>query len=340
NRFPTKRQGGRQWYHVIPRTAVTGADRYLGTEEDERRLFYVAITRSKKHLFCSWAPEGSNLYSKESPFLREFVAAGYALTREPAAQPPAAIEPRSAVERAEIALTFSELKYLFECPYQFKLRFLYGFNPGFSERLGYGKSLHDALAEVHRRTLDGEKLDGQTVPSLLDTHLHLPFAWDNLRADMREKADQVLRRYFRENAEVLDKIEHAEKTIELKLADGVVVHGRIDLIRRTDTKQVIIIDFKSTDRAQVEDLTRDQLNIYALGYLQLTGHSADLVEIYNLDEGAGAAVRELVDPGLLGATEQRVVAAGKRIRDGSLCRRGQCSGCDFSGICRTDLAGA
>ncbi len=140
NRFPTKRQGGRQWYHVIPRTAVTGADRYLGTEEDERRLFYVAITRSKKHLFCSWAPEGSNLYSKESPFLREFIAAGYALTREPAAQPPAAIEPRPAVERAEIALTFSELKYLFECPYQFKIRFLYGFNPGFSERLGYGNA--------------------------------------------------------------------------------------------------------------------------------------------------------------------------------------------------------
>ena len=340
NRFPTKRQGGRQWYHVIPKAAVVGADRYLGTEEDERRLFYVAITRSKKYLFCTWAPEGGNLYSKESPFLRELVAGGYALTREPALPVPPAIAPRPATAKAEIALTFSELKYLFECPYQFKLRFLYGFNPGYNERLGYGKSLHDALAEVHRRTLDGEHLDDQAVPALLDTHFHLPFGWEELRADMRAKADQVLRRYFRENAEVLDKIVHAEKTIELKLAEGVVVHGRIDLIRRTDTNQVIIIDFKSTDRAQTEEVTRDQLHIYALGYQQLTGHPADLVEIYNLDQGSGASVRELVDYSLLSETEGRVVAAGTLIRDGCLDRIsacGTCGACDFVGICRSDI---
>jgi DNA helicase-2/ATP-dependent DNA helicase PcrA len=339
NRFPGKRQGGRQWYHIIPREAVVGADLYLGTEQDERRLFYVALTRSKKYLFCSWAPEGSNLYSKESPFMREFVAGGYALTREPARPEPTPIEPRPATALAEIALTFSELKYLFECPYQFKLRFLYGFNPGYNERLGYGKSLHDVLAEVHRRTLDGEHLDGDSVPALLDTHFHLPFGWDELREDMKAKADQVLRRYFRENAEVLDKIEHAEKIIELKLADGVVVHGRIDLIRRTDTNQIIIIDFKSTDRVQAEDVTRDQLHIYALGYQQLTGKPADLVEIYNLDEGSGASVRELVDHGLLADTEERVVAAGTRIRDGGLDRItacGICAACDFVGICRSD----
>jgi DNA helicase II / ATP-dependent DNA helicase PcrA len=325
---------------VIPRNAVIGADRYLGTVEDERRLFYVALTRSKKYLYCTWAPEGKRGYDKPSPFLREFVAGGYALTREPNLPAPVAIGPHPAVERAEIALTFSELKYFFECTYQFKLRFLYGFNPGYNERLGYGKSLHDALAEVHRRTLDGEHVDVADVPALLDMHFHLPFAWDELRADMCAKADQVLRRYFAENAEMLDKIEHAEKTIELKLTDGVVVHGRNDLIRRTDTNQIIVIDFKSTDRAQVEEAPRDQLNIYALGYQQLTGRSADLVEIYNLDEGAGAAVRELVDAELLTATEQRVVNAGRLIREGSLCRPHQCAGCDFMGICRTDLAGA
>lgn len=337
NRFPSKRPGGRQWYHVIPRNAVVGADRYLGTVEDERRLFYVALTRSKKYLFCTWAPEGKRGYDNPSPFLREFVAGGYALTKEPNLPAPPVIEPKPAVERTEIALTFSELKYFFECPYQFRLRFLYGFNPGYNERLGYGKSLHDALAEVHRRVLDGEKVNASTVPALLDNHFHLPFAWDELRTDMRAKADQVLRRYFAENAEMLDKIEHAEKTIELKLADGVVVHGRIDLIRRTDTNQIIVIDFKSTDRAQEEDATRDQLNIYALGYQQLTGRPADLVEIYNLDEGAGAAVRELVDTALLAQTEEKVVVAGRTIRDGNLCRPQQCGGCDFKGICRSDI---
>lgn len=209
NRFPSKRQGGRQWYRIIPQAAVLGAERYLGTMEDERRLFYVALTRSKKWLACTWAPEASRMFQAESPLLREYVAAGLALTRAPALPAAAAVPPRPAQAVSEIALSFSELKYLFECPYQFKLRFQYGFNPGFSERLGFGKSLHDALAELHRRTLDGECLDATAVPGLLDTHLHLPFAWDGLRADMRIKADAVLRRYLHENAAVLDKLVHA-----------------------------------------------------------------------------------------------------------------------------------
>lgn len=334
NRFPNRKPGGRQWYSVIPEEAVVGAERYKGTEEDERRLFYVALTRSKKYLFCTWAPENKRGYSKQSPFLREFVAGGEALTSEPVIPQPERIEPQPAEERKEIALTFSELKYFFECPYQFKLRFLYGFNPGYNERLGYGKSLHDALAEVHRRALDGEYLEECEVPSLLDIHFHLPFAWDELRADMRDKADKVLRRYFAEVGHLLDRIEYAEKSIELKLAEGVVVHGRIDLIRRTDTGQVTIIDFKSTDRAQEEEVTKEQLHLYALGYQQLTGESADLIEIYNLDEGAGASVRELVDHDLLVSVESQVVDAGRQICESDLDRLEKCSGCDFKNICR------
>ena len=63
---------------------------------------------------------------------------------------------RPAARRRTVTLSFSELKYLFECPYQFKLRFLYGFNPPLHEALGYGKGLHDALAEVHKRALAGD----------------------------------------------------------------------------------------------------------------------------------------------------------------------------------------
>lgn len=155
------------------------------------------------------------MYNNESPLLREFVAGGEALTREPTRHLPERIEPRPAEESPEIALTFSELKYFFECPYQFKLRFLYGFNPGFNERLGYGKSLHDVLAEVHRRALDHEYLEDDAILSLLDNNFHLPFAWDGLRADMRTKAEKVLKRYFDENGHLLDKIEYAEKILSL-----------------------------------------------------------------------------------------------------------------------------
>ena len=64
--------------------------------------------------------------------------------------------PQPVHETPQVTLSFSELKYLFECPYQFKLRFLYGFNPPLHEALGYGKGLHDALSEIHKRALDGD----------------------------------------------------------------------------------------------------------------------------------------------------------------------------------------
>jgi len=49
---------------------------------------------------------------------------------------PEKLSPTARTQVANIALSFSELKYLFECPYQFKLRFLYGFNPPLAEALG------------------------------------------------------------------------------------------------------------------------------------------------------------------------------------------------------------
>lgn len=339
NRFPSKKQGGRKWSHVIPAAAVVGATRYDGCEDDERRLFYVALTRSKKYLYCTWAPEASKgMFSNQSLFVNEVTAPTFVLTREPTLDPIEKITPEVGTEEAEVILTFSELKYFYECPYQFKLRFMYGFNPGFHEKIGFGKSLHDALAEVHRKALDGEYSTPDHVPQLLDVHFHLPYAWQSLKDDMRQQADRALRRYLYENGAILDKVKYAEQAIELKLAEGIVVHGRIDLIRRSDTNEVIIIDFKSTERSQEEDVTRQQLHIYALGYQQLTGSRADLVEIYNLDEGAGATVRELVDDAMLQQTEAAIVSAGLDIKENRLCRAGHCSGCDLTGICRSDVA--
>ncbi len=148
------------------------------------------------------------------------------------------------------------------------------------------------------------------------------------------------------NSEILDVALLRLTPVKENLwVSGIVMHdvnlhaGRIDLIRRIDTNEVIIIDFKSTERSQEEDVTRQQLHIYALGYQQLTGSRANLVEIYNLDEGAGATVRELVDDTMLWQSEEAIVEAGRAIKENRLCRMERCCGCDFQGICRSD-AGA
>jgi DNA helicase II / ATP-dependent DNA helicase PcrA len=337
NRFPHQRIGGLNLFHVIPDQAVPDADRYRGTVQDETRLFYVAVTRAQKFLFASTSPGSRNMARPSSFFLH---CAGHArfLTRDPGVPEDAErLEPRAHHDVPQVTLSFSELKYFFECPYQFKLRFLYGFNPPLHEALGYGKGLHDALAEVHKRALDGDLLDQAAAEELVDRHLHTPFAYPRLRQALRRSAIESVERYLRQHEDDLERTLHSEKQIQVHIAPGITVDGRIDLVRRLDTNETSIVDFKSTDRAQADDVTRDQLHVYAVGYEELSGERADLIEVLNLD-AEGKTVREQVNAPLLEGVRGRIRDAGEALRSNDLPRHEQwcnhCDQCDLAELCR------
>lgn len=337
NRFPSKRQGGRSVWHVIPESAVHNAERYKGTVEDERRLFYVALTRAERYLFCSWAPIESNRNQRKvSMFYRELTEDEHVLTREPLLPTLPLRTPKPRREEVSIPLTFSELKYYFICPYQFKLRFLYGFDAPINRAIGYGNSLHDALAEIHAESLRGCIPSASDVPELVQRHLHLPFANKEVENYLRQAAEESLARYLTEHHDELHRLEHVEKVVELKLDEGVVVNGRIDLIRHTDTDEVVIVDFKSDERAQQEDITEMQLHTYAVGYEQLTGKRPDLIEIHNMDRGG--ARRALVDAQLIEDIMVTITRAGRKLQENDLPRlqegKDTCSQCEFAGLCR------
>ena len=338
NRFPAKRQGGLGLFHVIPDSAIGDADRYRGTLDDETRLFYVAVTRAQKYLFVSFSPGKSQLYKKRSQFFDHCATQQWFSTRDTGVpQDAARLEPRARHETPAVTLSFSELKYLFECAYQFKLRFLYGFNPPLHEALGYGKGLHDALAEMHKRAVSGDLVSKAEAGDLVERHLHTPYAYPELKATLRRAAVKAIERYFDEHGHDLERTVHSEKQIQVHVAPGITVDGRIDLVRRLDTDELAIVDFKSTARAQDEDVTRDQLHVYAVGYEELTGTRADLIEVLNLDE-EGKTIREEVEDPLLVAVRARIKHAGESLRDNDLPRlpvwSEECRKCDLAELCR------
>ena len=337
NRFPSSRQGGLNVFHVVPQEAVPDADRYRGTEADEIRLFYVAVTRAQKYLNVSYSPGDSSRYRARSPFFDFATRNPYVLTAE-APLSADKIAPRARHEVPEITLSFSDLKYFFECPYEFKLRLLYGFNPPIHEALGYGKSVHDVMAEVHKRAIDGDIVSGLEAEDLVDRHLNTPFAYPTLRDTLRRAAIRAVRRYIEENRATLPKTLYSEQQVQVHVAPGITVDGRIDLIRRLDTDETCIVDFKSSERAQAEDITRDQLHVYAVGYQELTGHRADLLEVLNLDEKA-KSTREVVNDGLLHDIRGKIRDAGEDLRANHLPRLTHwcttCDSCDLAGLCRT-----
>lgn len=99
------------------------------------------------------------------------------------------------------------------------------------------------------------------------------------REQLRAAGIKAIERYFDAHGKEIANTEFSEKQIQVHVAPGITVDGRIDLIRRLDTGEVAIVDFKSSERAQAEDVTRDQLHIYAVGYQELTGKSADVIEV-------------------------------------------------------------
>jgi len=335
NRFPAKKQGGRNVWHLLPRSGVKGQSRFEGTIEDERRLFYVAMTRSQKFLHLTWAPvPGNQLFQKRSQFWDDILVSKHVKRKAPDYSTRKRLPPTPRAGVANVVFSFSNLKYFFECPYQFKLRVLYGFNAPIHEALGYGKSLHDALAEVHARAIRGDVADAAEVPSLVETHLHAPYAYPALRQQLEASAERVLRDYLHDNAALFDKLEFSEKQIEISLGDGVSVVGRIDLVRRIDTGETTIVDLKSTDRAQAEDVTETQLHVYALGYQDLTGRRPDYVEIYELD-GRKRKPRS-VDDDFVEDVKIRTRQAAIALRSGQLPPAPsvkKCAGCDYKGMC-------
>jgi DNA helicase-2/ATP-dependent DNA helicase PcrA len=164
--------------------------------------------------------------------------------------------------------------------------------------------------------------------------LHTPYAFQALREKLEAAAKRVVANYIVHNHADLKNVEFSEKQIEITLDDGVRVVGRIDLVRRRDTGQTTIVDLKSNDRAQPEEITEAQLHIYALGYQELTGKNADLVEIYELDEGKRKP--RAVDEDFIKDVKTKIGHAAARLRTGTLLpdtHPKKCAGCDYLGMC-------
>ncbi|MBK7568304.1 MAG: ATP-dependent helicase [Bacteroidetes bacterium] len=328
NYLPSKQPSGKQVWHFIERTLIRGVERYFPRPEDERRLMYVAITRAKKFLLMSRAPDGRQ-QGNESIFGNEVRASDYVIIspnrnyseREHGT-------PKPFLDLSNISLTFSLLKSFFDCPYSFKFYTFYGFQTPLGARMGYGSAIHNTLMELHREYLDGNQITKAELETLLNRHTNFPYATEKITADMTTKADTAVNIYYDKNSPEFNQIEFAEKQIQLDLGDGILVSGKMDLIKKKNfdgTFEKTIVDFKSTEDSQAYNATIDQLQLYALGYRALTGENADFLQIYNLDTNEGYK-NELTANDLEGI-KNKIILAANDIRNNNLehtCNNPEC----------------
>jgi len=327
NRFPSKNTG-KQKKVMIGRELFEAA-RYEGSIEDERRLFYVAATRAKDVLVFS-SFNGASGDVSESSFVSDLPRGSYLNLSENDLLPEYKI---TNGEDPEDIQTFSaeEIIAYKTCPYAYRLNHIWGYRPGFSEYLGYGKTLHFCL----RLASDIMKSQGcgpvNAIETALDDHFFLPFIGSGRSKEIQEAARNKLVQFVTERAEDMKQIKEVEARVEFPLQKATVT-GRIDVLLH-DGNRIEIRDYKTSKDSTTHDDSAMQVRMYALG-MRMTGEAVSRGSVAYLDD---ASLREVdvTDRHLASAKEAVERHISGIITKDFTPRPGQhCLSCDYGAICR------
>ncbi len=258
NRFPTSRTGKPQDW-LVPREAFA-APRYEGTDADERRLFYVGLTRARDWLLVRHERVATKTVGA-SPYYEELK--NLEVPPEDLSPPP--VDLAGGDEEEPISITYSDLATFVECGLAFRLRNLLGFQPRLAPELGYGKAVHHVLRTVAETTqATGLVPDAAQIDAILEASFFLPAANKPAHRQLKDAARRLVTTYTTKHADDLHRIWETERPFELYL-DGIIVSGRADVILDKEggvPTALAIVDYKTSTTGDPLDHAL-QLQIYA-----------------------------------------------------------------------------
>ncbi len=251
--------------------------------EEERRLFYVGMTRAKEKLFFTASdfygtggrakkispfvfealPEFANI--KQSDKVRQ-LSLGDALSIYKA--PDEAIEEKEPYKVSYI--TFSDLQAYDICPLHYKAKVIFKVPTPATSVQSFGISIHAALYDFYKELQEG------ATPNLKNLQNYLKQEWVNEGYSSKKHEEES----FRSAKKQLDNFYEIEsknfqKPIGLEyqfrfiLKNGVKVFGKIDRIDRKDNG-IEIIDYKTgEDNPKAKAAHELQLSIYALAAIRV-----------------------------------------------------------------------
>lgn len=341
--------------------------------QEERRLFYVAMTRAKKALYFTSAQDyGGKTKKKLSRFLLELEIADKQAEAESLGNKKLFFQKdleRVQKESMDLILpkwlSFSQLAGFQTCPLQYKFNFLLRIPHKGKAVFSFGSAIHNTLDKFTKKWL--EKAQGLEQVSLfeqgkekknnkenkkdigikeenlvsLDELLEIyQQSWIDEWFDSAEhqkeyylKGKQILKDFYRDFIKNTPKIKCSEASFKLKIQDF-MLKGKIDRI--DEIKDGLeIIDYK-TGKAKEKLSTDDkfQLLIYQLAAKQVfPGEKIAKLSYYYLNEGKKLSF--IGDEKDLEKIEEKVQRLGEQIQKSEfLAKPGMmCRYCDFKDIC-------
>ncbi|MBI4128364.1 MAG: UvrD-helicase domain-containing protein [Parcubacteria group bacterium] len=345
-RFPSQERGESLTLpEALLKERLSAASQHL---LEERRLFYVGLTRAKDHLILTSADSyGGARTMQLSPFIHE-VAPFF--TERDARSEQLALTEAFAVPSAKSNVTETDLtQYLpkrfsytqltaFEnCPLQYKYAHIYTIPVLGSHARSYGISLHTALKRFYeeaiatgrvppkRRLL--ELLKETWVPEFYLSEVHE-------RARFKAAHTSLTKFYNDEKARGFPVPLAVEKPFQIRIG-GHPFKGTIDRIDRVGKgNEVEIIDYKTGSVKEQREVDKDeQLGIYALVARDLFRYTPVKLTLYFLEEGqrvsttrTGKELDELKKK--ISVKIEKIISSDFAPTPGFVCRF-----CDFKLIC-------
>lgn len=352
DRFPTRNRG-----EPIPlpdplvKDILPSGDFHL---QEERRLFYVGMTRAQRELYLTSArdyggvrPRKVSRFVLEALDLPQVDAADHRASsvetihrHAPPANGQQSLEGVVPPEQPLI-LSYRQVDDYDICPLKYKYTHILRVPLLRDHRVVYGSAIHEAIREYHRR-----KARRQPI-AFEDLLRHFEHAWVNEGFISREHEDQRLN----EGRQVLAQF------YEFQEASGLVptfveapfsfqvgstrVKGRWD---RVDLRgeEVVLIDFKTSDVRAQKDADRRareslQLALYALAYREVYGVLPARLELHFLGPQQVLVGTALADDEMMEETAAVIERAASGIRMHQFIATPEyyraCRYCAFASIC-------
>ncbi|HYN14736.1 MAG TPA: ATP-dependent DNA helicase, partial [Terriglobales bacterium] len=354
NSFPTSfREKLFEFPQQLRRGLVAEGDDKEIHKQEERRLFYVGMTRARETLTLCSRP-GRARVPRPTGFVRDLMddrnARPYWSKRDAA---PFTIDLAAGAAAAgpgvgawllnpppspfvfDGALSATAIESYETCPLQFKIERFWKVPGEVAAQMQYGNAIHTLLRDYYESLRAGRpKSEGEVLALLRDGLASAGFA-DPVQRELYEKeGTKQLREFVRlQQAAPPVEVIGTERGFEITLA-GVRVKGRLDRIDRIAGNRVAIVDYKTGKPRTPQHADKSlQLSIYALAARAKWDYDAERLVFYNLADNTEVASER--DPRQLEEACQRVAGVAAQIAAGNFDPKPgfHCGWCAYRSLC-------
>jgi DNA helicase II / ATP-dependent DNA helicase PcrA len=338
-----------------PDSASAGDDKTLH-EQEERRLFYVAMTRAKDSLHI-YGKQGIGKDKTPAGLMRELMgnARLQSCLRSRAALPsqPELIEIAAAADEVQPSgsrlaawlslppingldarLSASAVETYETCPLQFKFEREWKLTREVHAAMQYGAAMHRVLRTYYDSIrVSRPRTDEQLLQQFRDDLTASKIEDDYQQELYLRQGEEQLREFLAAARSKQTEVLHTEEWFDIELADTKVA-GRIDRIDRLPDGSVAIVDYKTGKARSQEDADESlQLSIYAMAAHQKWGYHVGELIFHNLE--GNVAVTSRRDDFQLERARERIetVANGIASRNFGAKPGFYCSFCPFRALC-------